>query len=136
MYAGRDMKHVTSLTVRPYECDSYGHVNHAVYVNYLELARMQFLHAAGYDYKGLIAAGYFTVISRADISYRSPAYADDALEIETEPTEMRRVSGVFHQVVRRGATKIAEADIHWCVVDRDGHPTRPPEPFDLRRLVP
>ena len=89
------MKHTTPLTVRPYECDSYGHVNHAVYVNYLELARMQFLHAAGFDYKGLIAAGYFTVISRADISYRSPAYAEDELAIETEPTEMRRVSGAF-----------------------------------------
>ena len=129
------MKHTTPLTVRPYECDSYGHVNHAVYVNYLELARMQFLHAAGFDYKGLIAAGYFTVISRADISYRAPAYADDALEIETEPTEMRRVSGVFHQIIRRGETVVAEADIHWCVVDTTGRPVRPPETYDLRRLV-
>ena len=34
------MKHATRLTVRPYECDSYGHVNHAVYVNYLEHARI------------------------------------------------------------------------------------------------
>ena len=72
------MKHLTPLTVRPYECDSYGHVNHAVYVNYLEHARMQFLHAAGFDYKGMIADGFFTVIARLDISYRSPAYADDA----------------------------------------------------------
>ena len=130
------MKHATPLTVRPYECDSYGHVNHAVYVNYLEHARMQFLHEAGFDYKGLIAAGFFTVITRADLSYRSPAYADDALVIETEPTSMRRVSGVFHQIVRRGDTVVAEADIHWCVVDRAGRPTKPPETFDLRRLVP
>ena len=130
------MKHVTPLTVRPYECDSYGHVNHAVYGSYLEHARMQFLHAAGYDYHGLIAAGFFTVISRLDISYRAPAHADDALEIETEPTEMRRASGVFHQAIRRGETAIAEADIHWCVVDRSGRPTKPPEAHDLRRLVP
>ena len=130
------MKHTTPLTVRPYECDSYGHVNHAVYVNYLEHARMEFLHAAGFDYEGLIAAGFFTVISRLDISYRSPAYAEDELAIETEPTEMRRVSGAFHQVIRRGDTVIAEADIHWCVVDRAGHPARPPEQFDLRKLMP
>jgi acyl-CoA thioester hydrolase len=130
------MKHVTPLTVRPYECDSYGHVNHAVYVNYLEHARMQFLHAVGFDYKGLIAAGFFTVISRLDISYRSPAYADDDLEIETEAREARRVSGVFHQVIRRGSVGIAEADVYWCVVDDRGRPARPPEPFDLRSLVP
>jgi len=130
------MKHVTPLTVRPYECDSYGHVNHAVYVNYLEHARMQFLHAVGFDYKGLIAAGFFTVISRLDISYRSPAYADDDLEIETEPREARRVSGVFHQVIRRGTDGIAEADVYWCVVDGRGRPARPPETYDLRKLVP
>ena len=130
------MKHLTPLTVRPYECDSYGHVNHAVYVNYLEYARMQFLHAAGYDYKGLIAAGFFTVIARLDISYRSPAYADDALEIATEPTKTRRIGGTFHQAIRRGETVVAEADVHWCVVDGAGRPARPPEAFDLRRHAP
>ena len=36
----------------------------------------------------------------------------------------------------RGARVIAEADIHWCVVDRAGHPTRPPEQYDLRKLMP
>ncbi|MGD9781362.1 MAG: acyl-CoA thioesterase [Kiritimatiellia bacterium] len=130
------MKHATCLTVRPYECDSYGHVNHAVYVNYLEHARMQFLHAAGFDYKGLIAAGFFTVIARLDISYRSPAYADDALEIETESTETRRIGGTFRQTIRRGETVVAEADVHWCVVDGKGRPARPPEKYDLRRLWP
>ena len=130
------MKHTTPLTVRPYECDSYGHVNHAVYVNYLEYARMQFLHAAGYDYKGLIANGFFTVISRLDVSYRSPAYADDALTIETEATDVRRIGGAFHQVIRRGETTVAEADVYWCVVNGEGRPARPPEQFDLRRLLP
>lgn len=130
------MKHETPLTVRPYECDSYGHVNHAVYVNYLEHARMQFLHALGFDYKGLIAASFFTVISRLDISYRAPAFADDELVIETAPTEMRRVSGRFHQTIWRGGTVVAEADIHWCVVDGNGRPARPPEAYDLQRLMP
>ena len=130
------MKHATSLTVRPYECDSYGHVNHAVYVNYLEYARMQFLQAAGFDYKGLIAAGFFTVIARLDISYRAPAYADDVLEIATESTETRRIGGTFHQTIRRGETVVAEADVHWCMVNGEGHPVRPPEKYDLRRLLP
>jgi acyl-CoA thioester hydrolase len=130
------MKHVTPLTVRPYECDSYGHVNHAVYVNYLEYARMQFLHAVGFEYKRMIAAGYFTVIARLDISYRSPAYADDELEIETTSRKMRRASGIFQQVIRRGGDVIAEADVHWCLVDEQGRPVRMPEAFDLRNLVP
>ena len=38
------MKVTSDLIVRTYECDSYGHVNNAVYVNYLEYGRMQFLN--------------------------------------------------------------------------------------------
>ncbi len=129
------MKHTTSLTVRHYECDSYAHVNHAVYVNYLELARMQYLQAAGFDYTGLVAAGFITIITRLDISYRAPAFSDDVLAIETEPGAMRRVSGAFHQVIRRGGTRIAEADVNWCVVNQAGRPARPPEKFNLRRLL-
>lgn len=130
------MKQAISLTVRPYECDSYGHVNHAVYINYLELARVRFLQAAKYDYPGLLAAGFYTYISRLEISYRASAVADDALTIESEPGVMRRVSGVMHQVIRRGETVIAEADVHWCVVNGAGRPARPPEAYDLRRLAP
>jgi YbgC/YbaW family acyl-CoA thioester hydrolase len=130
------MKHITKLAVRSYECDSYGHVNHAVYVNYLEHARMQFLHAAGLDYTGMVAAGFFMVIARLDIAYRRPAYADDELEIETEPRETRRASGDIHQVIRRRGEPIAEADLTWCVVGRNGRPARAPEAYDLRRLAP
>jgi YbgC/YbaW family acyl-CoA thioester hydrolase len=130
------MKHTTRLTVRSYECDSYGHVNHAVHVNYLEHARVQFLYAAGFDYKGMIAAGFFMVIARLDIVYRLPAYADDELAIETEPRETRRISGAIHQIIRRDEELIAEADLAWCVVDGAGRPARPPAEYDLRRLGP
>lgn len=129
------MRHVTQLTVRTYECDSYGHVNHAVFVNYLEHARMQHLRAAQFDYDGLIAAGYFTVIARLNIAYQAPAYAGDELEIETEPIRLRRVSGTVRQTIRRGDTVIAQAEVHWCVVNTNGQPARPPAPFDLRRLA-
>jgi len=128
------MKHAISLTVRPYECDSYGHVNHAVYINYLEYARIRFLHEAEYDYPGLLKAGFFTYISRVDVSYRSPAFSDDDLTIESEPALLRRVSGVMHQVIRRGNTVIAEANVHWCIVNGEGRPSRPPKAYELRSL--
>ena len=129
------MKQVTSITVRTYECDSYGHVNHAVFVNYLEHARLQYMRAVGYDYNGLIQAGYFTVIARLEIDYKAPAYADDELQIESEPVSVRRITGVVQQTIRRGDTVIAIAKVQWCVVNREGQPARPPEAFDLRRLA-
>ena len=128
------MKHAISLTVRSYECDSYGHVNHAVYINYLEYARIRFLDEAGYDYPGLLKAGFFTYVSRVDVSYRSPAFSDDELTIESEPILLRRVTGVMRQVIRRGDTVIAEANVHWCIVNEKGRPARPPEAYDLRGL--
>lgn len=126
------MKHETLLTVRPYECDSYGHVNHANYIHYLEVARMDFLNAIHYDYKGLIAAGFYLFVSRVDISYRAPALSEDVLCIVSEPSAMRRVSGAMHQIIRRGETVIAEATVEWCVVNAQGRPSRPPDGFDLR----
>ena len=87
------MKHITKLTVRPYECDSYNHVNNAVYLNYLEHARMDFLHAAGFDYKGIVAAGYYLYVTHVDIHYKASAFLDDELEIESYPTKLKHVMG-------------------------------------------
>ena len=39
------------FNVRSYECDSYGHVNNAVYLNYLEFARMSALLEKGSPWK-------------------------------------------------------------------------------------
>ena len=49
--------HQTHLRVRTYECDAYGHVNNAVYLHYLELARDHYLTDRGLDYQGLVATG-------------------------------------------------------------------------------
>jgi acyl-CoA thioester hydrolase len=130
------MKHAISLAVRSYECDSNGHVNHAVYVNYLEHARIQGLQAAGCDYAGLLEVGYATVVTRLEIRYRAPAHAGDELALETETVSVRRASGTFRQAIRRADTLIATAEVEWGVVDRHGRPCRPPPGFDLRRLAP
>ena len=41
-------KFTLKFKVRSYECDSYGHVNNAVYLNYLEFARMSALEENGF----------------------------------------------------------------------------------------
>lgn len=125
------MHHECRLQVRSYECDSYGHVNNANYVHYLEFARGAYMKAVGFDYPRLIAEGFFTVITRIDISYRLSAKADDELVIETWPTERRRIAGTFRQVIRKGDAVVAEADVSWCLTNHEGRPSRPPEWADL-----
>lgn len=131
------MKHITELTVRPYECDSYNHVNNAVYQNYLEYARMDFLRAAGFDYKGIVAAGYYLYVTHIDIFYKASAVLDDKLFIETRPTKLKHVMGVFHQTVKKeDGTVCVEADVTWATVNHEGRPSKMPDGYMVDGLIP
>jgi len=131
------MKHTAKLLVRSYECDSYGHVNNAVYLNYLEFGRMEFLHAANFDYKGIVAAGFYLYVTHIDIHYKASAFLDDELFIECEPTKLKAVSGTFHQVIRKAdGTICAEADVTWASVTTDGKPAKIPSEFMVEGLKP
>lgn len=129
------MIHTTRLRVRSYECDGYGHVNNANYLHYLEVARAEYLSAVGLDYAALVSRGYGIYVARISIEYKSPAFDADDLVISSESVKARHVSGTMHQVVRRGDQVLAEADVEWAFVGRDGRPTRIPPEFDLARLT-
>lgn len=126
----------TPLVVRSYECDSYGHVNNANYVHYLEYARGEYMKAVHFDYPRLIAEGYFTVITRIDIAYRASAFAEDELDIETYPVERRHIAGAFRQVIRKGEAVVADATVSWCIANHSGRPVRPPAWADLTPFDP
>lgn len=131
------MKHTTEITVRSYECDSYNHVNNAVYLNYLEHARMDFLHAANFNYKGIVAAGFYLYVTHIDIHYKGSAFLDDKLLVETFPTKLKHVMGEFHQTIKKeDGTICAEADVTWASVQKDGHPSKIPENFLVEGLKP
>ena len=51
------MTYTTPLKVRTYECDGYNHVNNAVYLNYLETGRMDYLMQIGFKYKEMVEQG-------------------------------------------------------------------------------
>ncbi len=115
----------TRLKVRSYECDSYGHVNNAVYLNYLEYGRMEALEAMGITLERLKReAGALVVIRRIHIEYFHPATMGDVLVIRTHVKEGRRSSGIFRQEIYResdGKT-IAAADVTWVFVNLQGRP--------------
>ncbi len=131
------MKHITKIKVRSYECDSYSHVNNAVYLNYLENARMDFLHAVNFDYKGIVEKGFYLYVTHIDIYYKGSAFLDDELEIETFPTKLQHVSGEFSQTIRKtDGTICAKATVTWASVTTDGKPSRIPQDFLVEGLNP
>ncbi|MDR1362835.1 MAG: acyl-CoA thioesterase [Spirochaetaceae bacterium] len=122
------------ITVRTYECDSYSHVNNANYLNYLEYARFEFLRDIGFNYQGMLAAGYGVYVARIEIDYKRPAVADDELLIQSWPIKRGAVSGVIAQKITRGADVIAEAKATWVFVGKNGVPVRLPPEFDTPLL--
>jgi len=130
------MEHRCSLTVRSYECDSYGHVNNAVYLNYLEYARHAYLRDNGISVDEMRSAGYGLWVARLAIDYRRPAGLDDPLTIVTWPLRKTRIGGVLAQRIVRAELVIAEAEVTWVCVDARGRPARLPPAFDRESLSP
>ncbi len=130
------MTYKTNLCVRSYECDSYSHVNNAVYLNYLEAARMDYLHQINFDYKGIVEKGYYLYITHIDIYYKNSAFLDDELVIETTPTKLGAVRGVFHQTIKKiDGTICAEADVTWASV-KNNLPSKLPSEYIVQGLRP
>ena len=77
-----DHPHCTSLTVRGYELDSYGHVNNAVYLQYLEQARWMMMRDANF-LEQIDAEKLFLVVIDTHIRYLREAILFDELVVET-----------------------------------------------------
>ena len=123
-----------TLKVRTYECDSYGHVNNANYLNYLEFARYEFLKEAGFDYPAMIKAGFGIYVARIEIDYKKPAITDDELLIKSWSVKKGVVSGVIAQEIWREDELLAEAKVTWAFVDSKGMPTKIPPQWDVPGL--
>jgi acyl-CoA thioester hydrolase len=125
-----------SLIVRTYECDSYGHVNNANYLNYLEFGRYEFLKTIGFDYPGVIAAGFGVYVARIEIDYKKSARTDDGLTIKSWPLKRGAVSGVIAQEIWRDAELLVSAKVTWAFVTASGLPVKIPAAWDRPGLTP
>ncbi len=110
--------------VRTYECDLYGHVNNATYLNYLEYGRMEALEAKGFTLEKLKQLGFLVVVRSIQIEYRAPATEGDMLLIKTYIESYRKTSGTFRQEIIRenDGKQIALASVTWVFTNLEGRP--------------
>lgn len=71
----------TTIRVRNQHIDSYGHVNNAQYLSYLEDARSDFFEELGYSITELSSRGIQVFITHLNLKYKHPAKLDDRLKI-------------------------------------------------------
>ncbi len=124
-------KFTQKLKVRSYELDAQGHVNYAVYLNYLEYARVATMEELGIPFQDFLQRGKGVVIVEAHLKYLKPATLGDELEITLEAIKAGRSSLTFRQDifhVQTGA-KILSGELTAVFVDRAGKPIPMDEKF-------
>ncbi|MGL4524549.1 MAG: acyl-CoA thioesterase [Spirochaetia bacterium] len=101
------------MAVRSYECDFQGIVNNAVYMNYLEHARMCFGESAGISVVQMAEDGIIWVVSGANLRYRSSLRAGDLFEISTSMNFQGRMRAIFEQQITKANSGevVMEAEI-------------------------
>lgn len=121
------------MAVRDYECDMQGVVNNAVYQNYLEHARHEFLKAHGIDFAALTRAGINLVVVRAELDYRGSLTSGDRFAVHTRMEQLSRLKFAFHQRIVRepDGKEMISAIITGTGVNAQGRPFMPPELLPL-----
>ncbi|MER6422291.1 thioesterase family protein [Streptomyces sp. NPDC001137] len=81
------MRHIYRCPLRWSDMDAYGHVNNAIFLRYLEEARIDFLSLRGKESK------QGSVVARHEIDYkRQLVHRPDPVDIELWITEIRAAS--------------------------------------------
>lgn len=122
------------LTVYPYECDAFGHLNQAALLTLLERARWDAL-ARGPGMDLFDRNGVWPAVRKATIEYREPAFARDVLRVETTVVGRGTTSMTLRHVVRRASddAAVAEAEMVFVCIDRLGRAT--PIPDEIARFL-
>jgi len=92
------------FSVRDYECDLQGIVNNAVYQNYYEHARHQYLLGEKVDFAGLHNEGIDLIVSRVEIDYKYSLRSGDLFKV----TVTTRMEGYLRLIFEQDIYKLPE----------------------------
>ena len=125
---------VLEFEARSYELDPYGHLNNAVYVNWLEHGRLGFLRDRGHDYMSVPDAfGVHIVVVHQELAYKIQVRLGDVLAVSSRIARFGNTSFTFEQTVAFADSRIAAAGTVTMVCVRDGKPA--PMPPGLRAIL-
>lgn len=118
-----------AMDVRDYECDIQGIVNNAVYQNYLEHARHEYLKQVGIDFAELARNGINLVVVRAELDYKLPLMSGDKFRVGLNMERESRIKFAFHQdIIRLADEKImVRGKIIGTALNPNGRPAIPDE---------
>lgn len=117
-----------AFRVRHYECDVYGHVNHANYLRYLQEAALEALAVCGIAPPNGSGGGPHWRVRETDISYLRPLTYGDTVLVQTwlDGYEWARTRRVFELRNAETRATVATAVCIWEHLDGE---TRAPTPL-------
>lgn len=98
----KEFKNKITIKVRFHEVDMLGVCNNAVYINYFEHARLEYVKAAGLiPAGGIFSDGKLFFMVRNEINYRGHSFYDDELDVYSKVTYIKNSSlGYDHLIVK------------------------------------
>ena len=125
--SGDEYSFELEMAVRDYECDLQGIVNNAVYQNYLEHVRHEYLRSLGLDFARLHAEGHDLVLTRCEIDYRLPLKSGDRFAVRLNACQESRLRFAFEQDIFRfpGGEQVLRSRFVGTCLNRAGRPEFP-----------
>ncbi len=122
----------TRIRVRYAETDQMGVVYYANYLVWMEVGRVEYCKARGFNYRDMERGdGAFLAVTEAECRYLAPAFFDDEILIETSVTALRTRSVRFGYRMLNAQTGrlLATGSTHHVVCNADRRPMRLPEKY-------
>ncbi len=122
--------YTTQFRVRHYECDMYGHVNHANYARYMQEAAFEASAVVGYNLDHYAKTGYHWIVRETEIEYLTPLQYGDTVEVKTWVEHFRRVQSrrCYELTNQRTKTLCAQGHSDWVYLNsQTGRPSPIPE---------
>ncbi|MEC7620056.1 MAG: acyl-CoA thioesterase [Bacteroidota bacterium] len=91
--------------VRYTETDQMGFAHHSNYLNYFEMARIEWLNKIGFSYAALERQGIVMPVVSVQINFKSPAFFDDPLTIKLFVNEIPKASIKIDYIVMNALKK-------------------------------
>jgi acyl-CoA thioester hydrolase len=124
--------HETTIQVRYAETDQMGIVYYANYLVWMEVGRVEYCKASGFEYKQMeLQDGVFLAVAEARCRYASPARFDEQVVIRTwvEEANPRMVRFAYEMRLAADGRKLATGETKHIFLGRDLRPCRMPEKY-------
>jgi acyl-CoA thioester hydrolase len=108
------LPHHHPLVVAPGDLDFMGHVNNAVYLTWVQEAVLAYWRTVA---PAEAVARHLWVAIRHEITYRRPAFLDDAIAAQVVAEGVQGARAYFSTLIKRGEEVLAEVKSSWCCLD-------------------